>query len=157
MQTKTKVLRQTRPGSRTTPLFPVFSNDEEGSERTPVETDALLGNPQPSQINPNSALYFRPIQLPISTILSPTRASPSSKKSPELQHLPKRGKKTMFDPKELMSDLYSESSISLTADSALQTPFTTEREHMDLATVPELELSKPSLAIDIEAPNDDDL
>ncbi len=145
MATKTKVPRELRPvASRTTSQLGVFT-DFQAVEGEASETQPLLGN-STRPVNPNSALVFRPIQLPSSSFFSPETQSPElpSTKSQ------KRGKKEMFHPHDLVSDLYSETSASATGDSALHTPFVKFGGGglNELGTVPELALSQASLPLD---------
>ena len=111
-----------------------FDSDYDDSN----ENEPLLGS---KPVNPNSALAYRQIKLPSSSLM-PTASSPKQSRPT------KKTKKTLHTAHELTSDLYSTESPS--ASQGTPHPFALQDSDPSL---PELQLTKASLDLEKGIPS----
>lgn len=135
MQSKTKVPRSQSSLNReeSTNSLNVYSEIENHikshgrnySFEDIYENQPLLSKP----VNPNSALAYRPIKLPLSSLMSQSKSG-------------KKTKKQFYSPHDLATDLYSTESPSE------GTPQGYECQESDCSLLPELSLTKASMYVE---------
>ena len=134
MQSKTRVPRSRSSLSREESFNSIdrypgntshLASHERDCSEVANENQPLLSKP----VNPNSALAYRPIKLPSSSLMSP-KQSKSCKKA----------KKQFYSPSVLATDLYSTESEG--------TPQGLGTHESDTLLLPELHLSKASLDLE---------
>lgn len=144
MQSKTRVARRHNNSVTREDSLNIFSSNENIAVQSPEfdsdndecehnENQPLLSKP----VNPNSALAYRSIKLPSSSLMpaSPKQSRPD-----------KKTKKTLFTAHELTSDLYS------TGSPSEGTPYQFALQDAD-ASLPELQLTNASLDLEKGAPS----
>ncbi|KAJ3334702.1 hypothetical protein HDU91_002588, partial [Kappamyces sp. JEL0680] len=135
MQTKIRVSRTELGASAASDSGSACEGGTEEGERRP-----LLGGSATKPVNPNSALYYRPINLPSSLL---------DRQQKKLEKITgKKNRKRLFAPHDLLSDLYSDSNTGSRPSTSQHSPATRLLGETDV--IPEIALSMPAIPSEIK-------